>query len=133
MSTERNHPDHAEPTLGCLDCAADPDRREAYWALAVADGKRIIEASRPTPPTITVTRAPLTELNCAKPVWGRIADRVREARNERELDRWAFEDRNTLNCAWGRPDDPCLVCRADFAALPWWRRAWARITGRWSA
>lgn len=54
-----------------------------------------------------------------KPIWGRIADRVRDARNERELDRWAFEDRH-------RDDDAA----ADWAALPWWRKLAARVGGR---
>lgn len=101
MARKTPHAEHDEPTLGCLDCAQRWPGR--YRLRAVNEALRILEASRPAPP---------------------ITDRLEDFR-------WQFTaDRNTLNCGWGRPDDPCLVCRADFAALPWWRRTWARITGR---
>lgn len=40
-------------------------------------------------------------------------------RIDAELDRWAYEDRH-------RDADH----EDDWADLPWWRRTWARITGR---
>lgn len=48
MTGRTPHTQHDEPTLGCLDCAAKPEWAEAYYQLALEDGRRIVEAAERT-------------------------------------------------------------------------------------
>lgn len=95
---------------------------------------------KPTPPKLTVTRAPLSELTIEwnhnpadLDVFFTGAPRVRhQCPDCKRL--WWHEGPTPMGTTGARshPQYHCPTCRAerDFAALPWWRRTWARITGR---